>query len=347
MRYILKEKLLLIAGFGVVVSSIYLKKIPTLSQRELQVLLILTTLFIVINGLKVNRAFLIVEEFLKNRFIALKLVATASILSMLFTNDIAITIAVFLTLSLNIEYKGLLVALEMVAVNVASSLLPFGNPQNIFIYWFYKLNFLEFIKEILPFGVVLLSVLVVTLILDRKIKVKKQPPHQTNLNLNSYLFFGLFILIILTILHQIPVEINFIIIALALIFDSNSLKIDYGLIISFLLFFALGENFKEILTSTITHQNHIFLLSLILSQAVSNVPATLIVAKITQNWQGLLWGVSVGGLGGLFGSLSNLIAYRLYLREHKNSLCFNIVFFLVGYLALSIGVAVFYLRSWL
>ncbi|MFC3853866.1 hypothetical protein ACFOSD_13885 [Salinispirillum marinum] len=44
---------------------------------------------------------------------------------------------------------------------------------------------------------------------------------------------------------------------------------------------------------------------------MSNVPANILLAEFTSDWRTLAWGVSVGGLGFMLGSLANLIALRL------------------------------------
>src|SRR5690554_6797570 len=51
--------------------------------------------------------------------------------------------------------------------------------------------------------------------------------------------------------------------------------------------------------------------SVVVSQFISNVPATILLASFTDDWQALAWGVSVGGFGLAIGSLANLIALRL------------------------------------
>jgi Na+/H+ antiporter NhaD/arsenite permease-like protein len=48
-----------------------------------------------------------------------------------------------------------------------------------------------------------------------------------------------------------------------------------------------------------------------LSQAISNVPAAIMLAEFTKDWRALAFGVSVGGFGIAIGSLANLIAVRL------------------------------------
>jgi Na+/H+ antiporter NhaD/arsenite permease-like protein len=61
-----------------------------------------------------------------------------------------------------------------------------------------------------------------------------------------------------------------------------------------------------------------FVGSIILSQFISNVPSAIFLAHFTQQWEAILLGVNVGGLGTLIASMASVIAYRLYTREFKN-----------------------------
>ena len=54
--------------------------------------------------------------------------------------------------------------------------------------------------------------------------------------------------------------------------------------------------------------------SILASQAVSNVPAALLLSGFTENWKPLLVGVNIGGLGTLVASMASLISLRLYAR---------------------------------
>ncbi|HEX3982774.1 MAG TPA: hypothetical protein VHX12_03690, partial [Acidisoma sp.] len=49
----------------------------------------------------------------------------------------------------------------------------------------------------------------------------------------------------------------------------------------------------------------------LLSQFISNVPTTILLANYSSDWQSLAWGVDMGGFGLAVGSLANLIALRL------------------------------------
>ena len=134
--------------------------------------------------------------------------------------------------------------------------------------------------------------------------------------------------------------------ATALLFDRKSLRVDYALLLTFLFFFGTAENLKLLLAARLDHAEHIFLLSALSSQVMSNVPATLLLAKFTDHWEALLWGANVGGFGSLVGSLANLIAYKLYVsREAKGSIgAFSARFLLLGYAFFLAGAVLYYLR---
>ncbi len=81
------------------------------------------------------------------------------------------------------------------------------------------------------------------------------------------------------------------------------------------------------------------------SKVSSNVPAALILAKLTTQWKALLWGVSVGGYGNLMGSLANIIAYRLYVRQNTSPdhNRFLLLFTGFGYLFFILGIGLYFL----
>ena len=48
------------------------------------------------------------------------------------------------------------------------------------------------------------------------------------------------------------------------------------------------------------------------SQIISNVPAAVLLSGFTDNWQPLLEGVNIGGLGTLIASMASLISWKLF-----------------------------------
>ena len=343
--FVLKEWLVITSGVGLALTTFYTKHFPGYSINEIQVLFILFVLFVAVNGLQKSGFILkIAQSIEKGKLIPLKLVLTTFFLSMLVTNDIALIVIVPLTLSLNINRKDILVILEALAANSGSALTPIGNPQNLYIYWFYGIHPDTFIKTIAPFSLAFLVLLIVFSILV-KLRNDLQEGQVQKINKKSYLYGVLLIVVLLTVFRVFPVSAGIVVILFALAFDRKALHIDYALLFSFLFFFGIADNLKTILASEISQSGHIFLFSALASQVMSNVPATLLFAKFTSNWQALLWGSNAGGFGSLFGSLANLIAYKLYVTHEgtNNTPMFTAKFLIIGYMALFISIGLYFL----
>ena len=343
--FILREWLVITSGIGLVLTAFYTREFPVYSKNEMQVLFILFVLFVAVNGLQKNGLILkIAQRIEKGKAIPLKLVLTTFFLSMLVTNDIALIVIVPLTLSLNINRKDILVILEALAANSGSALTPVGNPQNLFIYWFYNIQPDTFIKTIAPFSLVFLGLLIISSLFV-KIRNDLQESEVEKINKKSYIYGGFLVVVLLTVFHVLPVLAGVVVILFALIFDRKALRVDYALLFSFLFFFGIADNLKVLLASEMSHSGHIFLFSVLASQVISNVPATLLFAKFTLNWQALLWGVNAGGFGSLFGSLANLIAYKIYVthEDTNNTAVFTARFLIMGYVALFISIGLFFL----
>ena len=59
-------------------------------------------------------------------------------------------------------------------------------------------------------------------------------------------------------------------------------------------------------------QGHEFTAAVVLSQVLSNVPTTVMLAPYSTNSQALLLGVNIGGLGTLIASMASLISFKAY-----------------------------------
>ncbi|WP_456417151.1 SLC13 family permease [Thiolapillus sp.] len=318
---------------------------PGYSNSEWQVLLILFSLFVAVRGLQ-NSGLMdaLARRMQEGRAIALKLVLGCFLLSMLVTNDVALIVLVPLTLSLDVRHKGLLVILEALAANAGSALTPFGNPQNLFIYWFYHLESLEFITSIAPFSLLFLVLLIAMAL------ALKTPPVTSSLPTpgvsgSSRIYALMLLAVLLVTLRLLPVWAALIAPAYSLLFQRKALRVDYTLLFSFFFFFGLAENLKTLLATELAHSGHVFMLSALASQVMSNVPATLLFAKFTSNWEALLWGSNAGGFGSLFGSLANLIAYRFYVNhpDTEDSGRFTLKFLFLGYAAFFLSMGLYFL----
>jgi len=91
-------------------------------------------------------------------------------------------------------------------------------------------------------------------------------------------------------------------------------KLDYLLLASFALMFmdfGLIAELARGITTGLSSPTWILLVSAVLSQAVSNVSATILLIKHLKQWIPLAYGVNVGGVGLVTGSMANIIAVRL------------------------------------
>ncbi|NOZ87554.1 MAG: hypothetical protein GXP49_15065 [Deltaproteobacteria bacterium] len=343
--FILKKWLAIASGVGFTLTSLYIGHVPKYSTQEIEVLFILFTLFVAVKGLHqsglISKAARAIE---KGTVVPLKLVVTTFFLSMLVTNDIALIIMVPLTLSINIRRKDLLVILEALAANAGSALTPIGNPQNLFLYWFYQLHPLAFIETIAPFSLTFLVILIAASLLIKAKSGLRRDPATQEVNNKAYIYSGLLFVVLLTVFHVLPVWAALLVVFFALLFDRKSLGVDYSLLLSFFFFFGLAENMKMLLAPEISRSGHVFLFSALLSQFISNVPAALLFAKFTNNWSALLWGTNAGGFGSLFGSLANLIAYKVYLAHEgtENAARFTLKFIILGYAAFFISMGLYF-----
>ncbi len=333
LKRLIKEWIFLVSTLGVVITSIYLKRLPHYNLSDFRILFLIFSFLIVLKGVENSRILeLVALRLSKERFIALKLVLLVGFLSMFLTNDISLLIIVPITLVMDIKHKDLVVIMEAISANAFSSLMPSGNPQNMFIYWFYDLNFLQFVKAIYPFTVI--SALVIFLI-TAFVKSAKDVVQTKDIDIerNSYIYIVLLLLMILVVLKVLPFWVSFAVVLYAAVFERELFLIDYFLLGIFFMFFGFTDNLQRIIHITSVPEGSVFVLSAILSQFMSNVPAALFLADFTKAWKELLWGVSVGGYGNLIGSLANLIAYRIYVThypEKQNS--FLVKFLGLGYL---------------
>ncbi|WP_155825411.1 SLC13 family permease [Hippea alviniae] len=330
LRKLLKEWLFLFSTIGAIITSIYLKRIPHYSVSDFNVLFIIFSFLVVLKGLQNSKAlYFVAAKIGLGRFVGLKLIFLTLILAMFLTNDISLLLVVPITILMDVENKDMLVILEAIAANASSALLPSGNPQNMFIYWFYSLNLFEFVKAIYPFCLVSVVLLVIFALLFKFEGKSLNLSFSVEPNYKLYLI--LLVLMIAVILKFVPIWTGLIVVFYAVLFDRDALKIDYFLLGIFFMFFGFTDNLAHILRFSFTKGDSVFVFSALFSQLISNVPSALFFADFTNNWKALLWGVSVGGYGNLIGSLANLIAYRIYVSHVEESKKFLWKFMVIGY----------------
>ena len=257
--------------------------------------------------------------------------------SMFVTNDVSLIIFVPLTIILfraggKEKYTVPVLVLENIAAVRGSLLTPFGSPQNLFLFSQSGISAPKFMLMMLPLWIasaILLSGFLLFMYrcdLHEKIIINQEDfseDWQPEGKKYRILYICLFILVIATIVSRTRFWWAVtIFVALALIiFDIKILiRTDYVLLLTFLCFFIFSSSISANPGISAFLKKHVagneYWWSILLSQAVSNVPASIILWPFTSNLPALLYGLDSAGLCSIIGSLASVINYRLYSREY-------------------------------
>lgn len=290
--------------------------------------------------------------------------------SMFVTNDVSLIIFVPLTIMLfkaggKEQYIIPVLTFENIAAIRGSLLTPFGSPQNLFLFSQSGISAPSFMLMMLPlwlFSSVLLFIFI--LFLYRKdekelitIEEEKLCEEWKKENRGKrILYISLFVIIVATIVSRTVFwpYVTIIVAAALLIFDHKILfRTDYVLLLTFFCFFVFSSSIcgnpgiSEFLKKSVG--GHEYVWSILLSQIISNVPASIVLWPFTVNLKALLYGLDSAGLCSIIGSLASVINLRIYSREYPgNSMKFigkftwiSLIFF-----AVVVGPQYLLLRLW-
>ncbi len=271
--------------------------------------------------------------------------------SMFVTNDVSLIIFVPLTIILfragnKEKYILPVISMENIAAIRGSLLTPFGSPQNLFLYGQSGVSAWEFMLHMSPLwisSIFLLSAFICFLYRkDSKESIAAKAAENQEWSkegkIKRIVYGLLFAVVVVTIVSRTSYWL-YIAIALALvvlIFDRKILlKTDYVLLLTFLCFFvfsssiAANEKISGFLTNSVAGNEYWW--SILLSQLISNVPASIVLWPFSKNLYALLYGLDSAGLCSLIGSLASVINYRIYVREYpENGMKFIKVFTLIS-----------------
>ena len=265
-----------------------------------------------------------------SRGVKLSLVLLCFFSSMFITNDVALITFVPIGI-VTLKMAGLdemivpVAALQTVAANLGSMVTPMGNPQNIYLYFKSRMTAAEFMQLTCPYALLALVMLWACCMIGKKHTIQfgqgDDSSGKLNLNLGFWVYSAIFALCLCALGKLIP---SYIAAAAAVIavlaVDKNVLrKVDYGLLLTFIGFFIFVGNmgrlpvFSQVLVSVI--EGHETAVAAGASQVISNVPAVLLLTGFTNNWESLIIGSNLGGLGTLIASMANLISYKWVCKE--------------------------------
>ena len=274
---------------------------------------------------------LIVKKFKTARSIILTLLFITYVSALINANDMALL--TFLPLSYLVlsytgqtKYLAFTFIMQNIASNLGGMLSPIGNPQNIYLFSFYKIGLFEFFKimAIPTLCALIMMVVVCFFVKNDPIEFKDDYNHSLNLP-RLIIYLVLFVLTFLVVCRVIPFWIVLpIIIVTMLVCDRKSfLQIDYTIILTFVAFFIFSGNMARIPAIFNLMENfadsHTFLTAYLSCQLISNVPTSILLSKFTGNYPALLVSVNVASLGIIFSSLSGVIALKCFIKYNTKN----------------------------
>ena len=257
--------------------------------------------------------------------------------SMFVTNDVSLIIFVPLTILL---FRGVgreecilpVISMENIAAIRGSLLMPFGSPQNLYLYQQSGTDALHFILHMAPLCVssaVLLAIFILVMyrregknrILPDPALLKTEWTRERRVRRVAYA--ALFVMVLFTIVSRTkywPLAVVIVILVVGAVNWRLFRDVDFVLLITFLCFFIFSSSVSAnpviggFLSRWVRGNEYFWAIGL--SQIISNVPASIVLYPFTDNFAGLIYGLDTAGLCSLIGSLASVINYRIYVRSY-------------------------------
>lgn len=258
--------------------------------------------------------------------------------SMFVTNDVSLIIFVPLTIMLfrdggKEKYILPVISMENIAAIRGSLLMPFGSPQNLFLYGKAGVSAGHFMLHMLP----LCAMSALLLIVFVFVLYRKDPKEEISARADRMVwtpdgkvrrigYVCLFVLILAVIVTRTtlwPWAVAVVLIGMLILDWKILLKVDYVLLVTFLCFFvfsssiAANQEIAGVLKKAVAGYEYWWAIGV--SQIISNVPASIVLYPFTENFAGLIYGADTAGLCSLIGSLASVINYRIYVREYPGN----------------------------
>ncbi len=326
----------LAAGIALIITPPSVQLIRDIDWRTLGTLLMMLC---VLEGFKRENVLQPIVSFASNlkRMTAMSLFLVFGVFftSMFVTNDVSLIIFVPLTILLfrggkKERYILPVISMENIAAIRGSLLMPFGSPQNLFLYGQANVTAGHFMLHMLPLCV-LSALLLIGFIF---FLYRKNPREEISVEGKSgawtkegkvrriayLLLFSLIIAVIVTRTSLWPFAVVLVLAVIAAVDHRLLFHVDYVLIFTFLCFFifsssiAANDGIAAVLKKAVARNEYWW--SIGLSQLISNVPATIVLYPFSENFAGLIYGADTAGLCSLIGSLASVINYRIYVREY-------------------------------
>ncbi len=290
------------------------------------------------------------------RGVVLTFIALTFISAMFITNDVALLTFVPFALAVlvmaHMEDKAIIVcALMTVAANTGSMLTPVGNAHNLYFKALTGMSTGHFLRIMAPYSILAAVLLVVVTCVvfrgrriaefdgmdskgfERGVLAPDPTRHQPDeIKVTGYgagyggwraiVYTGVFVVCVLAVSDMVPLWVMCAVTFVAMVVcDRGSFRhADWALPLTFIMFFVFIGNRKRVpefagIAQAFVGQ-HPLEVSIISSQIISNVPASLLLSGFCDQWVPLIIGTNIGGMGTLIASMASLITYKNYTRQY-------------------------------
>lgn len=305
---------------------------------------VLLSLMLITSGLKKLGVFksigrVMLHKATNPRNIVFILVGLCFFLAPFITNDVAlITFVPFAIYILELadlrQYIIPTLTLQTIAAHMGSSISPIGNPHNLYLYGLSGMSTGNFILYMAPYFLCAGALLVAAILIITR-KGKRLPLRKTRMvkahvrrkDRGTVVLYGvLFSLCILAVLKIFNYYLVLAIVVAAIFFlDRQNFKNpDYCLLFTFAFLFIFVGNIGRVEVVQRFLENIIdgreILTSVLASQFISNVPASILLPNFTDKYMLICVGADIGGLGTLIASMANLISFKQYTRLEYSSI---------------------------
>ncbi|MBO6105460.1 MAG: hypothetical protein J6O99_06155 [Methanobrevibacter sp.] len=330
LNFFKKETIFCISLLLAIVSCFFvLPNIDYWNYINWETIILLFVIMLIVEVLKNLAVFEIMIRKLLNkvkntRGLVLFLVFTCFFSSIFITNDVSLIIFVpFTLLALRkvdrLDLVIFAVSLETIAANVGCMVLPIGAPHNIVMYTVSHIPFESFFLLLLPYIIVSVAFLIILSFFIPRDDVHL--PKMSDIEIERKDFV-----------------------------KRVFLGVDYFLLLTFIALFILIGNLENIpffnsLFSKMIIGNEV-IWGVLASQVISNVPAAILLSGFSANYEAIIVGINIGGLGTLIASMANLISYKILVREFNDFKSrYLIVFTVLNIALLLILLAVYVLTN--
>ena len=299
---------------------------------DFDLLLLLFALLVTVEILRTSGALEVVVHTAASRFrttrtFGVGLVLLSGVLACVITNDVALFVVIpFTVIAARFAPFDLerVVILEIIATNLIGCLTPLGNPQNLFIFQRSGWSAVHFIGVMLPFVAWCTIALIVRTTVSphsQPIVLQSVPPRLAwrGAAVTGVVCFVLVLLYLARLTNAWIAAVAALIAGISVL-RRGLLRVDLSIVPLFFFAFIVVEGLRSL---GLRPAANVYASSIVLSQFISNVPATILLSPFaTNDWRELLYGVSAGGCGTIIASLANLLGWRLYVRESNREPAF-------------------------